>query len=78
MRVNPKNRAGFSALESRCGWVLKLVVWMDNSSIAELFIREAESAEGHREQAFRRAAHANWYEEPIAQGEDAVGQLNLP
>jgi histidinol phosphatase-like PHP family hydrolase len=31
---------------------------MDNSSIAELLIREAESAEGHREQAFRRAAHA--------------------
>ena len=31
---------------------------MDNSSIAELLVREAESAEGHREQAFRRAAHA--------------------
>ena len=31
---------------------------LDNSSIAELLIREAESAEGHREQAFRRAAHA--------------------
>ena len=31
---------------------------MDNGSIAELLIREAESAEGHREQAFRRAAHA--------------------
>lgn len=31
---------------------------MDNSSIAELLVREAESAEGRREQAFRRAAHA--------------------
>jgi histidinol phosphatase-like PHP family hydrolase len=31
---------------------------MDNSSIAELLVREAEAAEGHREQAFRRAAHA--------------------
>jgi histidinol phosphatase-like PHP family hydrolase len=31
---------------------------MDNGSIAELLIRESESAEGHREQAFRRAAHA--------------------
>jgi histidinol phosphatase-like PHP family hydrolase len=31
---------------------------MDNSSIAELLVREADSAEGHREQAFRRAAHA--------------------
>ena len=31
---------------------------MDNSLIAELLVREAESAEGHREQAFRRAAHA--------------------
>ena len=31
---------------------------MDNASIAELLLREAENAEGHREQAFRRAAHA--------------------
>ncbi|MEY2563438.1 MAG: putative hydrolase [Verrucomicrobiota bacterium] len=31
---------------------------MDNASIAELLIREAETAEGHREKAFRRAAHA--------------------
>lgn len=31
---------------------------MDNSAIAELLVREAESAEGHRERAFRRAAHA--------------------
>lgn len=31
---------------------------MDNSSIAELLVREAETAEGHRERAFRRAAHA--------------------
>jgi len=31
---------------------------MDNEFIAELLLREAESAEGHREKAFRRAAHA--------------------
>ena len=31
---------------------------MDNSAIAELLVREAETAEGHRERAFRRAAHA--------------------
>lgn len=31
---------------------------IDNAAIAELFVREAETAEGHREQAFRRAAHA--------------------
>ena len=31
---------------------------MENEIIAELFLREAESAEGHREKAFRRAAHA--------------------
>ncbi|MDP9098635.1 MAG: hypothetical protein M3N48_06525, partial [Verrucomicrobiota bacterium] len=31
---------------------------MDNASIAELLVREAETAEGHRERAFRRAAHA--------------------
>lgn len=31
---------------------------MDNASIAELLIQEAETAEGHREKAFRRAAHA--------------------
>jgi histidinol phosphatase-like PHP family hydrolase len=31
---------------------------MDNASIAELLAREAETAEGHREKAFRRAAHA--------------------
>lgn len=30
----------------------------DNSSIAELPIREAEKAEGHRELTFRRAAHS--------------------
>lgn len=31
---------------------------MDNASIAELLVLEAETAEGHREKAFRRAAHA--------------------
>jgi histidinol phosphatase-like PHP family hydrolase len=31
---------------------------MDNASIAELLVREGETAEGHREKAFRRAAHA--------------------
>jgi histidinol phosphatase-like PHP family hydrolase len=38
---------------------------LDNAAIAELLIREAESASGHREQAFRRAAHAAfmWPEE---------------
>ena len=38
---------------------------VDNAAIAELLIREAETAEGHREQAFRRAAHAAfmWSEE---------------
>jgi histidinol phosphatase-like PHP family hydrolase len=38
---------------------------LDNAAIAELLIREAESADGHREQAFRRAAHAAfmWPEE---------------
>jgi histidinol phosphatase-like PHP family hydrolase len=30
---------------------------LDNAAIAELLIREAEGAEGHREKAFRRAAH---------------------
>jgi histidinol phosphatase-like PHP family hydrolase len=30
---------------------------LDNAAIAELLIREAETATGHREQAFRRAAH---------------------
>jgi predicted flap endonuclease-1-like 5' DNA nuclease len=29
---------------------------LDNAAIAELLIREAETATGHREQAFRRAA----------------------
>lgn len=32
--------------------------FIDNASIAELLVREAETAEGHRERAFRRAAHA--------------------
>jgi hypothetical protein len=38
---------------------------VDNAAIAELLIREAETAEGHREQALRRAAHAAfmWPEE---------------
>ena len=31
---------------------------LGNAAIAELLIREAETAEGHREKAFRRAAHA--------------------
>jgi histidinol phosphatase-like PHP family hydrolase len=31
---------------------------LDNAAIAELLIREAESATGHRELAFKRAAHA--------------------
>ncbi len=31
---------------------------MDNASIAELLVREAQKAEGHRELAFRRAARA--------------------
>ncbi len=31
---------------------------MDNALIAELLIREAQSADGHRERAFRRAARA--------------------
>ena len=40
-------------------------VVVDNAAIAELLIREAKTAEGHREQAFRRAAHAAfmWSEE---------------
>jgi histidinol phosphatase-like PHP family hydrolase len=40
---------------------------LDNAAIAELLIREAETAEGHREQAFRRAAHAAfmWPEEAM-------------
>jgi hypothetical protein len=29
---------------------------VDNATIAELLIREAENAEGHREMAYRRAA----------------------
>jgi histidinol phosphatase-like PHP family hydrolase len=38
---------------------------LDNAAIAELLIRESETAVGHREQAFRRAAHAafTWPEE---------------
>ncbi len=41
---------------------------LDNAAIAELLIREAENAEGHREQAFRRAAHEAfmWPEEAAA------------
>lgn len=31
---------------------------LDNASIAELLILEAEKAEGHRELAYRRAAHS--------------------
>ncbi len=34
------------------------MVTLDNASIAELLILEAEKAEGHRELAFRRAAHS--------------------
>ena len=38
---------------------------VDNAAIAELLICEAETAEGHRERPFRRAAHADfvWPEE---------------
>src|SRR3954447_9901744 len=38
---------------------------LDNAAIAELLMREAETAEGHRERAFRRAARAAfmWPEE---------------
>jgi DNA polymerase/3'-5' exonuclease PolX len=38
---------------------------LDNAAIAELLVREAETAEGHRERAFRRAARAAfmWPEE---------------
>ena len=38
---------------------------IDNAGIAELLVREANHAEGHRERAFRRAAHAAfmWPEE---------------
>jgi putative hydrolase len=45
--------------------VAKSPVVVDNAVIAELLIREAETAEGHREQALRRAAHAAfmWSEE---------------
>jgi hypothetical protein len=41
---------------------------LDNAVIAELLIREAETAEGHRERAFRRAAHEAfmWPEEAAA------------
>jgi hypothetical protein len=40
-------------------------VVVDNAAIAALLIREAKTGEGHREQAFRRAAHAAvmWSEE---------------
>jgi hypothetical protein len=45
--------------------VAKSPVAVDNAAIAELLIREAKTAEGHREQAFRHAAHAAfmWLEE---------------
>lgn len=38
---------------------------LDNAGIAELLIREAETATGHRERALQRAAHAAfmWPEE---------------
>ena len=38
---------------------------LDNATIAKLLIREAETATGHRERAFQRAAHAAfmWPEE---------------
>ena len=38
---------------------------LDNAAIAELLIREAETATGHRERALQRAAHAafRWPEE---------------
>ncbi|MEA3213554.1 MAG: putative hydrolase [Chthoniobacter sp.] len=41
---------------------------LDNAAIAELLIREAEGADGHREKAFRRAAHEAfmWPEEAAA------------
>jgi histidinol phosphatase-like PHP family hydrolase len=40
---------------------------LDNAAIAELLIREAETAEGYRERAFRRAAHEAfmWPEEAV-------------
>jgi histidinol phosphatase-like PHP family hydrolase len=42
-------------------------IHLDNAAIAELLIREAANAEGHRERAFRRAAHAAylWPEEAV-------------
>lgn len=52
---------------------------LDNATIAELLIREAEQAEGHREQAFRRAAHAAfmWPEEAadVAAGGRSLTEL---
>jgi histidinol phosphatase-like PHP family hydrolase len=53
---------------------------LDNAAIAELLVREAANAEGHRERAFRRAAHAAflWPEEAadlIAAGR-SVMELN--
>ena len=40
---------------------------LDNAAIAELLIREAETATGHRERALQRAAHAAfmWSEEAV-------------
>ena len=42
-------------------------VVLDNAAIAELLIREAETATGHRERALQRAAHAAfmWSEEAV-------------
>lgn len=49
---------------------------LDNAAIADLLIREAESAEGHRELAFRRAAH-NAFMWPVEASDMVRGGLSL-
>src|SRR5918993_943312 len=53
---------------------------LDNGGIAELLIREAADAEGHRERAFRRAAHAAflWPEEAADLVASGRSVLELP
>ena len=53
---------------------------LDNVAIAELLIREAAVAEGHRERAFRRAAHAAflWPEEAAELVAEGRSLMELP
>ena len=53
---------------------------LDNAAIAELLIRRADEAEGHREKAYRRAAHAAflWPEEVATLVAEGRSPTELP